>query len=101
MRDARIVRDLVLDGARLSSDFSPYGTDRSERMRRLRLIADVIAVTDVEDAENRPARLAFMGERTATPDGELFPLFAGVFAGPETAPDQLFDPAILERIRKA
>jgi 2-polyprenyl-6-methoxyphenol hydroxylase-like FAD-dependent oxidoreductase len=101
LRDARIVLDLVLDGARLSSDFYPYGTDRSERMRRLRLMADVIAVADVEDADNRPARLAFMGERTATPDGELFPLLAGAFAGPETAPDELFDPAILERIRNA
>ena len=37
MRDARTVRDLVLDGARKPADFAPYGEERVERMRRLRL----------------------------------------------------------------
>lgn len=56
LRDARIVRDLILDGARQPADFAPYGRERFERMRRLRLIASVVSVTFVEDANNRMAR---------------------------------------------
>lgn len=42
MRDARLVRDLILNGARHSFDFESYGTERMERMRRLRNLADVV-----------------------------------------------------------
>jgi 2-polyprenyl-6-methoxyphenol hydroxylase-like FAD-dependent oxidoreductase len=45
LRDARTVRDLILAGARRAADFAPYGAERVERMRRLRLMADVIGVT--------------------------------------------------------
>lgn len=55
LRDARIVRDLILDGASQPADFVPYGQERSERMRRLRLIADIVSVTYAEDADNRMA----------------------------------------------
>jgi 2-polyprenyl-6-methoxyphenol hydroxylase-like FAD-dependent oxidoreductase len=101
MRDARIVRDLILDGARRPSDFGPYGAERSERMRRLRLIADIISVAYAEDADNRPARRAYFGQRMATMDPELFPLVIGAFTGPETVPGELVDPAILDGIRSA
>ncbi|HVM63867.1 MAG TPA: NAD(P)/FAD-dependent oxidoreductase [Acidimicrobiales bacterium] len=101
MRDARTVRDLVLDGARTAEDFAPYGEERVERMRRLRLFADVMSVTFAEDADNRPARRAWMGERMATMDPELFPLVAGIMAGPETVPAELIDDRILERVRIA
>jgi 2-polyprenyl-6-methoxyphenol hydroxylase-like FAD-dependent oxidoreductase len=101
MRDARIVRDLILGGASKAADFAPYGEERLERMRRLRLLADVIAVTFAEDADNRPARRAWVGERMATMDPELFPLFAGILAGPETVPPELIDDSILGRIRSA
>ena len=40
MRDARIVRDLVLDGARTADAFARYGAERMARMARLRLLAD-------------------------------------------------------------
>jgi 2-polyprenyl-6-methoxyphenol hydroxylase-like FAD-dependent oxidoreductase len=53
LRDARLVRDLVLAGSRTSEMFAPYGQERLTRMERLRLIADVIAVTHAEDADNR------------------------------------------------
>ena len=101
MRDARIVRDLILDGARQQADFASYGQERFERMRRVRLIADVVSVTCAEDADNRMARLAFFGEKMASMDPEVFPLVAGFMTGPETVPDQLVDPQILERIRNA
>ncbi|MBV9952483.1 MAG: FAD-dependent monooxygenase [Acidimicrobiia bacterium] len=102
MRDARTVRDLVLDGARKPADFASYGDERMERMRRLRLGANVLGVTNVEDgADNRDARRAWVGERMATMDPELFPLLFGLFAGPENIPAELVDDAILDRIRSA
>jgi menaquinone-9 beta-reductase len=101
MRDARIVRDLILDGARQPADFESYGRERSERMRRLRLIADVVSVTYAEDADNRMARRAFLGEKMATMDADVFPLLVGFMTGPETVPDQLVHPQILDRIRNA
>jgi 2-polyprenyl-6-methoxyphenol hydroxylase-like FAD-dependent oxidoreductase len=101
LRDARIVRDLILAGARRPPDFAPYGKERSGRMERLRLIADVISVSQAEDADNRLARRAYFGEKMATMDREVFPLLLGAFAGPETVPQELVNPAILDRIRGA
>jgi 2-polyprenyl-6-methoxyphenol hydroxylase-like FAD-dependent oxidoreductase len=101
LRDARIVRDLILDGARQPADFAPYGQERSERMRRLRLIADVVSVTFAEDADNRMARRAFLGEKMASMDPEVFPLLVGFMTGPETVPDHVVHPEILDRIRSA
>ena len=101
VRDARIVRDLILDGARQAADFVPYGRERAERMRKLRLIADVVSVTFAEDADNRMARRAFLGEKMASMDAEVFPLLVGFMTGPETVPDHLVQPGILDRIRNA
>jgi hypothetical protein len=100
MRDARIVRDLILDGASQPADFTPYGRERSERMRTLRLIGDVVSVAYADDADNRMARRAFLGEKMAVMDPEVFPL-AGFAAGQETVPGQLVHPQILDRIRTA
>ncbi|GAC1541709.1 MAG: hypothetical protein NVS3B12_29420 [Acidimicrobiales bacterium] len=65
LRDARIVRDLILSGAHSPEDFASYGEERFARMERLRLMADVISVSQAEDADNRAARRAYVGERTA------------------------------------
>jgi 2-polyprenyl-6-methoxyphenol hydroxylase-like FAD-dependent oxidoreductase len=101
MRDARIVRDLVLDGARTADSFRPYGDERVDRMERLRLCADVLAVSQAEDADNRRARREFMGNAMATMDPAVFPLIVGMFAGPETIPAELVDERILDTIRSA
>jgi 2-polyprenyl-6-methoxyphenol hydroxylase-like FAD-dependent oxidoreductase len=101
MRDARIVRDLVLGGATKAADFLAYGDERVERMRRVRLLADIMTVTYVEPADNRPARRSWVGERLAALDPDVFQLFAGILAGPETVPTELVDPVILDRIRGA
>jgi 2-polyprenyl-6-methoxyphenol hydroxylase-like FAD-dependent oxidoreductase len=101
LRDARIVRDLILEGARQPSDFAPYGQERSERMATLRLVADILAVSQAEDADNRSARRAFVGKKMATMDPELFPVLVGAFAGPETVPAELINSAILDKIRSA
>jgi hypothetical protein len=70
-------------------------------MSRLRFIADVVSVSQAEDANNRPARRAFMGERMARMDAEIMPLLMGAFVGPETVPDELINEALLDRIRAA
>ena len=101
LRDVRIVRDLILDGACQPADFAPYGRERSERMRALRLIADVVSVTYAEDADNRMARRMFFAEKMASLDADVFPLVVGFMTGPETIPGQLVNPQILDRIRTA
>ena len=70
-------------------------------MERLRFIADVIAVAQAEDADNRSTRRAMFAEKMAAMDPEIFPLLLGAFAGPETVPGELLDPGILERLRGA
>lgn len=99
MRDARIVRDLVTDGARSPKDFGSYGEERVERMRRLRLIADVVAAVQIEDGGDRQARRRWLGKKLATTDPKVFPLLIGSFSGPETIPAEVADEAILEEIR--
>lgn len=101
LRDARIVRDIVLDGARTPEAFAPYGEERFARMERLRFVADVMAVSQAEDADNRLARRAFVSERMAAMDPEVFGLFLGGFVGPETIPAELLRPDLLDRIRAA
>jgi len=101
MRDARIVRDLVLAGACSSDAFAPYGDERADRMRRLRLVADVMVTGLVEDAPNRTERRAFMAESLATLAAPVFPLVLGMFAGPESIPDEVVDEAVLDVVRAA
>jgi 2-polyprenyl-6-methoxyphenol hydroxylase-like FAD-dependent oxidoreductase len=101
MRDARIVRDLILDGAREAADFTEYGRERSERMRTLRLIADVVSVAFAEDADNRRERRLFLAQKMGAMDPDIFPLVVGFMTGPETVPSQLVNPQILDRIRRA
>jgi 2-polyprenyl-6-methoxyphenol hydroxylase-like FAD-dependent oxidoreductase len=101
MRDARMVRDLLLAGARRPADFASYAAERTGRMQRVRLIADVMSVTQCEPAHNREQRRAFISNGMDTMDPVVFPLVAGIFAGPETVPDQLVDTSILDRIRAA
>jgi menaquinone-9 beta-reductase len=101
MRDARIVRDVILDGGRTPADFADYGQERFERMRKLRLIADVVSVTFTEDADNRMARRTFVGDRMASMDAEIFPLLVGFITGPDTVPSQLVQQGVLDQIRSA
>ena len=102
LRDARSIRDVIVDEGVAAADFRGYAAERIDRMARLRLVADMIAVVNVEDgATNRRARQKWFGERMATMDPEVFPLLVGAFAGPEAIPDELVDPSILDRIRAA
>jgi 2-polyprenyl-6-methoxyphenol hydroxylase-like FAD-dependent oxidoreductase len=101
MRDARIVRDLVLDGARDAAAFAPYGEERVGRMARLRFIADIQSVREAEDADNRSARRAMVAAGIAAGDPQILTLLLSAFSGPENIPDDALDPRLLERIRAA
>lgn len=99
MRDVRLVRDLVLGGARHAEDFAPYGRERAERMKRLRLIGDLIAAASVESHPNRRARRQHLAQAMATMDSQIAPVLLGMFAGPETIPAALINDSVLARIR--
>jgi menaquinone-9 beta-reductase len=101
LRDARTVRDLVLDGARTAEAFTSYGAERMARMARLRFVADLIAVTQAEDADNRDARRHYVNERMANMEAPVFPVVLGAFAGPETIGEELLEPRLLDDIRAA
>ncbi len=70
-------------------------------MERLRLIADVMAAVQAEDADNRPARHAYFLGKMGELDPELFPFVIGAFTGPETIPDDSVKVPWVERIRAA
>jgi hypothetical protein len=70
-------------------------------MERLRFCADVMSVAQAEDADNRSARRAFFAEKLESMDPDLFPVLTGAFVGPETIPQEVVQPALLDRIRSA
>ncbi len=70
-------------------------------MERVRFVADVMAVAKIEDAENLGARRAYFDQAVSSRDPDVSPLLVGVFAGPETIPLDLLQPALLDRIRRA
>lgn len=99
MRDARVVRDLVLDGAGTADDFAAFAADRLETARRLRAIAGVLVGASVLPGADRRDRRAAFGAAMAAMDPTVFPLVVGMFAGPETVPEALVDavaPAVLQ-----
>lgn len=98
-RDARSVRDLILDGATSPDGFAAYGQERTSRMARLRLAADVLAVAHAEDCDDREARQERFAELLAASDSTLPLLLMGVFAGPEIVPDDGVDLTLPDVIR--
>jgi hypothetical protein len=72
-----------------------------QRMERLRLIADITAAVQAEDADNRPARHAYFEEKMGALDPELFPLVIAAFTGPETIPEESLKLPWVDRIRAA
>jgi 2-polyprenyl-6-methoxyphenol hydroxylase-like FAD-dependent oxidoreductase len=96
MRDARTVRDTLRGGE--WRDFSDYAAERVERMRRLRLAADVIGAVYSEDTEHRSARYARLSELQQS-DERMFSVVASIHGGPEVFPGEVFDPELLDLVR--
>ncbi len=100
-RDVRVVSDIL----KTTSDWSPeslrpYGEERREWMRRLRLAARFTAVRDCEfdnAGRTRRARLQGMFMTDPTVTG----LMIAPIAGPEVPPAEAFDEAALDKILTA
>ncbi len=91
MRDARLVRDLIISGARRSIDFESYGTERMERMRRLRNLADVVNLGCVVAGPDRAQRRKRLSAGVSEMHPALFPMIVGMYVGPEMIPAELSD----------
>jgi 2-polyprenyl-6-methoxyphenol hydroxylase-like FAD-dependent oxidoreductase len=97
-RDARIVRDLMVESRDWSADsFRPYADERRERMRRLRFTAAWFSVAAAEfgpAASERRKRI-----REARLAGRLIDLGAVAFIGPDLAPPEAFEPSVMDALR--
>jgi menaquinone-9 beta-reductase len=98
MRDARMVRDIVLGGDVSPAAFGAYGEERFERMRRLRYIAGVLGTAMAADGNDRRARRMRYFDLMEN-DPIALQLMIGAFAGPETAPAEAFEAGILETLQ--
>jgi 2-polyprenyl-6-methoxyphenol hydroxylase-like FAD-dependent oxidoreductase len=99
LRDARTVADVL----RLSDDWTPpefegYKTERAERMRRLRINAAIqTEIFCTFSEEGRQRRRAFTEAAPNDPLAAAATLLC-MFAGPEVAPAEAFEPQNIERI---
>ena len=97
-RDVRIVRDLMLKNRDWSAEtFRPYGEERRERMRRLRIAALTLSILNVEFGPHAlERRRKVREERTRNDLPDLAP---AVFVGPEVLPAEMFSEELLDRLR--
>jgi 2-polyprenyl-6-methoxyphenol hydroxylase-like FAD-dependent oxidoreductase len=97
LRDVRLVNE-ILGEARAAGrepDFRPYVEERAERMRRLRITAQVATTLRVEFGQEARERRARVGKRVAA--GQLGPLPASLI-GPERLPAEAFLPETIEKL---
>lgn len=98
LRDARIVRDILLSDSDWSpAAFAPYTEERRERMRRLRFVASLASSLENEFGAEAEARRERARERQ-TKDPTLMLWFLAAFAGPDVLPAEAFDASVRERL---
>jgi 2-polyprenyl-6-methoxyphenol hydroxylase-like FAD-dependent oxidoreductase len=97
LRDVRLVSEILRDAkaAGREPDFGPYVEERAERMRRLRITAQVVTTLRVEFGPEARERRARVGKRLAA--GQLAPLPASLI-GPERLPAEAFLPETIDRL---
>jgi 2-polyprenyl-6-methoxyphenol hydroxylase-like FAD-dependent oxidoreductase len=97
LRDVRLVSEILRDAkaAGREPDFGPYVEERAERMRRLRITAQVVTTLRVEFGPEARERRARVGKRLAA--GQLAPLPASLI-GPERLPTEAFLPETIDRL---
>jgi 2-polyprenyl-6-methoxyphenol hydroxylase-like FAD-dependent oxidoreductase len=97
LRDVRLVSEILRDArtAGREPDFRPYVEERVERMRRLRITAQVATTLRVEFGPEARERRARVGKRVAA--GQLAPLPASLI-GPERLPAEAFLPETIDRL---
>jgi 2-polyprenyl-6-methoxyphenol hydroxylase-like FAD-dependent oxidoreductase len=91
-RDARMVSEILLSSRNWSSAaFRPYAEERSERLRRLRCIADITLGLFCEYGELGRSRRKHFFENSSSEPMLLGHLIANL-AGPENQPPEVFMP---------
>ena len=100
LRDVRLVSEILREAktAGREPDFRPYVEERAERMRRLRITAQVVTTVRVEFGSEARERRARVGKRMAA--GQLAPLPASLI-GPERLPAEAFLPETIEKLLAA
>jgi 2-polyprenyl-6-methoxyphenol hydroxylase-like FAD-dependent oxidoreductase len=97
-RDARLVRDLVLDNREWTPDtFRSYVEERRERMRRLRFSATALSILSAEFGPRAQQRRVKVREELAR--GNFPNPTLAAFLGPETLPPEAFQDEALLRLR--
>jgi hypothetical protein len=93
----RLVSEILAEAkaAKREANFRPYVEERAERMRRLRITAQVVTTLRAEFGSEARARRARVGKRVAA--GQLAPLPASLI-GPERLPAEAFFPETIEKL---
>ena len=96
-RDVRSVADVLVADDWSAEAFGPYVEERTERMRRLRWVNDLVTTIrgefGPEKRERKRRAFARMREQP-----ELAAFRRSTLTGPETAPAEAFDPSVVERL---
>ena len=97
-RDVRLVSDILKNTSEgKEPDFGPYAEERGERMRRLRIAAEMQAKLDMEFGEEARARRRRYHAASAA-DPMLGLHGVATLAGPEAVPPEIFEPAHVARV---
>jgi 2-polyprenyl-6-methoxyphenol hydroxylase-like FAD-dependent oxidoreductase len=97
-RDVRLVTDILLaTPAGAAPDFRPYAEERAERMRRLKIAAEMQAGLDMEFGEAARDRRRRYHEGSAA-DPTLGMHGVATLAGPEMVPAETFESAHIARV---
>jgi menaquinone-9 beta-reductase len=97
-RDARLVRDLILDNRDWTAEsFRPYAEERRERMRRLRFTAAAWSILTAEFGPRAQQRRIKFREELAR--GNFISPTSAAFLGPETVPLEAFEEQAMLRLR--
>jgi 2-polyprenyl-6-methoxyphenol hydroxylase-like FAD-dependent oxidoreductase len=98
LRDARIVSEVLLaEGRWTPGAFSAYGQERAERMRRLRIVVDVM--TDLRcDFTPRGRRRREALSAAMLSDPLTQGLIGAQLVGPDVVPPEVFEPSNVERV---
>jgi 2-polyprenyl-6-methoxyphenol hydroxylase-like FAD-dependent oxidoreductase len=98
MRDVRIVAEILLAGSKWSpAVFAPYAEERGERMRRLRLSAQLTTDLRATFTPEAAERLRQIGARFVENPSRFGALMIQV-TGPETTSADAFEAENLKRI---
>ena len=97
-RDARMVAELLTQTTNWSSDlFEPYGTERKERLRRLRMVARYTTTIRARFGPKAEAtRSRAMQRQTADP--ELGTIQLAPFIGPEAIDEKYFEQEFQDKL---